>query len=219
MTHYTKLTRSVCALFLGAALLATPASAYVRHGSVDSYTGRRALDTADPSGGPIAPHEPQQVVLEEAFSLPWGDFVIDGAHGFGIEALVLSRKDYQEGDLGALVPMDLALAWGDASDPAWVRHLRVTQGERLYNWSFPRGTALDATIVATHSANMHIMPANPDVLAKLETVGRGDLVRISGYLVNIVEPGVSEWKTSLTREDTGRGACEIILVESVEIVR
>ena len=57
----------------------------------------------------------------------------------------------------------------------------------------------------------------------------GDQVKIKGKLVdifakNIGEPGKFdpesfEWKSSVTREDTGGGACETIYVEDIEILK
>ena len=199
--------------------LAGPASAFILPSDLDPYAGKRALDRADPDSGPLAPEKPAQVDLEEEFSLDWNGYKIEAVQGFAIEALALGKKEYFEGDMGALVPVDLALAWGEASDPAWVKHLRVTQSERLYRWSFPRGTELVQETVEVSSANMHMMPATPEILEILKSVGPGDVVRISGFLVNISNEEGFEWNSSLVRTDAGLGACELILVESVEIDR
>ena len=37
-----------------------------------------------------------------------------------------------------------------------------------------------------------------------------------GYLVNVGGPDGFSWNTSLRRDDTGNGACEVFYVESVE---
>jgi hypothetical protein len=216
------LTGSLTLGLLLAAIFAAPASAFIEKRHFDRYYGTRALEVADPSGGPIAPYEPAQSNLEEDFEVEWNGYKITAVQGFGIEALVLGRKDYTEGDLGALLPIDLALAWGKVSDPAWVKHLRVEQSDRVYRWSYPRGTNLDTETVETFSANMHIMPATPEIAKQMASVARGDVVRMSGFLVDIVKPpspgeeGFS-MLTSRVRTDTGLGACEIILVTSVEI--
>lgn len=198
------------------------AQAFTENRYLDRYYGSRALDLADPDGGPIAPLEPVQTQLDESFEVEWEGYKIEAVAGFAIEALVLSRKDYSQGDLGALVPIDLALAWGKMSDPSWVKHLKVEQSERVYRWSFPRGTALDQRTVEVSSANMHIMPASPDIYKRMDSIARGDVVRLSGFLVDITKDptGSGEgfsWLTSRVRTDTGLGACELILVTNVEI--
>ena len=214
--------RTLIASVTLAVVFAAPASAFIEKRHFDRYYGTRALEVADPNGGPIAPFEPNQSDLEEEFAFEWEGYTITAVHGFGIEALVLGRKNYTQGDLGALVPIDLALGWGQVSDPAWVKHLRVEQSERVYRWSYPRGTPLDPETVAVNSANMHIMPATPEIAKKLESVARGDVVRLSGFLVDVTmspEDGSEgfTWLTSRIRTDTGLGACELILVTSVDI--
>ncbi len=201
---------------------ASSAQAFIEQKHFDRYYGARALDQAKPGSGPLAPNEPDQVDLEEEFDFQWEGYTITAVQGFGIEALVLGRKDYSQGDMGALVPIDLALAWGKVSDPEWAKYLKVEQSERVYRWSYPRGTPLDTSTVETHSANMHMMPASPEILSKMSSVAKGDVVRLSGFLVDITRPAQGDdegfsWLTSRVRTDTGLGACEVILVTSVEI--
>jgi hypothetical protein len=46
----------------------------------------------------------------------------------------------------------------------------------------------------------------------------GQVVRLQGYLVRVEAPGGWQWNSSMTRDDTGNGACEVMLVQSVERV-
>lgn len=199
--------------------IAGPAMAFFDRGFVDPAYNRTRLARAGEDAGPLAPDAPVQAGLEESFSVIWNDYEITATHGFGIEAIVMSKRAYEYGDMSSLVPMDLALAWGNVSDPEWLEHLRVSQEERLYVWSFPRGTVLDARTVIANSANMHIMPATVSLLEEVREIRAGDLVRISGFLANISGPDGFFWNTSLVRTDTGRGSCEIILLQDIEIVR
>ena len=201
------------------ALSASPVSAFVDGRAIDPLWGSRPLDLAVDAKVALAPDAPLQTDLDGEFSFERDGYLVELVQGFGIEALVLSRRDYGDaGDLGALVPTDLALAWGDVSTPGWARHLRVTQGERLYRWSFPPGVGMDQGTVEISSANMHIMPATEAISGQIASLGRGDVVRITGFLVDISRTDADfSWKTSRTREDVGRGACEIILVTGVEI--
>lgn len=199
--------------------LSGPSRAFFTPEMIDPDLSRTRLATASENSGPIAPAAPLQADLDRQFSIPWGDFEITARQGIGIEAVVLSKKAYRQGDLGYLVPFDLALAWGKMSDPLWIRHLRVSQGERLYRWSFPAGIPLDVETVISNSANMHFIPVNTDVRDRLADVRRGDVVRLSGFLVDISGPGDFSWKTSLVRDDVGRGSCELILLETIEILR
>ncbi len=64
---------------------------------------------------------------------------------------------------------------------------------------------------------MHMIPADPGVKRQLERIHTGQVIRLEGFLVDASRPGGWHRKTSMTRNDTGTGACELIYVESVEI--
>ncbi len=65
---------------------------------------------------------------------------------------------------------------------------------------------------------MHLIPANDSVERIMAKIREGDIVEISGSLVNV--KSISDgwyWNSSQTREDTGSGACELIFVKSLNI--
>jgi hypothetical protein len=66
-------------------------------------------------------------------------------------------------------------------------------------------------------ANMHLIPANSKVESLLRSLRTDSLVRMRGYLVHIQSPQGS-FSSSLTREDTGAGACEVMWVDSAELI-
>jgi hypothetical protein len=69
--------------------------------------------------------------------------------------------------------------------------------------------------VETSSANMHLIPANDQVRQALDAISTGENIRLRGFLVEARAEDGWRWRSSLTREDTGNGACEIILVTEV----
>lgn len=95
-------------------------------------------------------------------------------------------------------------------------NVTITQADRFYYWKVPGSEPWTAHTVAAHSANMHIIPGNPSVLAQVRGMRPGDRVRLHGLLVDAVRPDGFLWRTSLTRDDTGPGACEIFLVLHIE---
>jgi hypothetical protein len=46
-------------------------------------------------------------------------------------------------------------------------------------------------------------------------VRAGDQIRLRGYLVRVAASDGWQWRSSLTRDDTGAGACELVLLESL----
>ncbi len=66
---------------------------------------------------------------------------------------------------------------------------------------------------------MHLIPANDEVerVMKNET-RKGSIVRFSGYLVSISAGDGWRWRSSLTRKDTGSGACELVWVKQMKVL-
>lgn len=135
---------------------------------------------------------------------------------FSLEARVLSVKHYSDDFTAALSPCDLALGWGRMSDSAVLDKLDITQGNRFYRWRYWGAAPLPEKEIISHSANMHLIPADASVAVRLRSVRKGVIVRLSGRLVDANHPlGSKPWNTSLTRDDKEDGACEIILVQSL----
>ena len=104
------------------------------------------------------------------------------------------------------------------SDESILENIQISQSGRFYRWrvqQFP----IPRREIETHSANMHLIPANDSVKAKFKQVRSGDIVELTGALVN-VNSDIDNWRwtTSKTRNDTGNGACELIWVEYFNIV-
>jgi hypothetical protein len=73
-------------------------------------------------------------------------------------------------------------------------------------------------VIASHSANMHIVPAADPIEHELMKIRKGHVVRPGGYLIQATAPDGWRWRSSLTRRDTGGGACEIVLVNRIAIL-
>ncbi len=173
------------------------------------------------SGRPI--EQPAGVLVEaipqqrptRAAAFARGEFSITPQASFDIEARVLSTERYRVGTDAQLSPIDFAVGWGPMSDTAVLAHFRVAQGGRFFT-IYPDEQAIDLATALGGAANMHLIPATSRIRDQLEDTRVGSIVRLRGQLVNITGPNGYHWNTSLTREDTGAGACELFYVESVE---
>ena len=136
---------------------------------------------------------------------------------FDIEARVLGVKSYRTGREADLSPVDLALGWGRMSDSAVLAQVDISQGNRFYFWrvkEFP----IPREEIERSSANMHMIPADSGIERRLDQVREGQRVRIQGWLVEARGHGGWRWRSSLSRNDTGAGACEVIYVRDIAIL-
>ena len=136
---------------------------------------------------------------------------------FQAEARVLSSRRYSWGREADLSPVDLALGWGPMADDAVLDQIDISQRARWYEWR-TEAYPIPRRRIETSSANMHLIPTSPDVAKALQHADPGDVVRLLGYLVEVKTRDGWQWRSSLTRDDTGSGACELILVSQLLIL-
>jgi hypothetical protein len=143
-----------------------------------------------------------------------GVYTIKPLANYTITAVVLSRERYRYDRGAELAPVDLALGWGPMSMAPVINELKVSQSGRFYEYSY-REPPLEQRQIELHSANTHCLPANEDIRRQLLAVRRHELVTMEGYLVEVTADDGYRWRSSLTREDTGGGACEVMWITSV----
>jgi hypothetical protein len=169
-----------------------------------------------------APHGAGVLVADEPRQGPPGNTATWEVRGyrltplasFSIRGRVLQRERYWLGRESGLSPLDLSLGWGLMSDDAVLRQFNIYRGHRRVYWQ-PRSGEARALLpqVNTHAANIHLIPATPAIASALTALQRSGIVEMGGRLVEVDGPDGWHWRSSLTREDTGDGACEVMWVE------
>ena len=146
---------------------------------------------SSPWDGPLP--DPHQVEIEEgsAESIEQGGLI--RVARFDAEVLVLSRREYEtrmDDPLSAYSPVDLAVAWGDAARLGVRSQFRIQQPWRRYSWRYEVQTQkgdpepVDVSVFRHKSANWHIVPSSSSISRDIMDVEEGEVVRLSGYLVD-----------------------------------
>lgn len=134
---------------------------------------------------------------------------------FQVAGRVLGAEWYRSGRAAELSPVDLAMGWGPMADSAVLSAIEISQSGRFYFWrvdAYP----IPAQDIVSHSANMHMLPASHEVAEQLKSVRAGQQLRFKGYLVKVDADDGWHWRSSMTRNDQGAGACEVVLVDTIE---
>jgi hypothetical protein len=133
-------------------------------------------------------------------------------------ARVVGDRAYHFGAAAALLPEDLALAWGPILKPPYAGKISYSQFSRFYFWRTKDGT-LDRGTIVSHSANTHIIPATARLSHAIRCVAEGDDVRLEGWLVDVegVDDPSFRWTTSTSREDEGPNSCETVYLTRLTI--
>ncbi len=145
-------------------------------------------------------------------------YTLTGLAEFSIGARVILAKHYSSDREADLAPVDLALAWGPMADPDVLAAIRFSQSARFYHWRYEGAPPIPHREIEKNSANMHLIPSSREMARRLATVKPGNLLRLRGYLVRAEAQDGWTWTSSLTRDDTGGGACELIFLQDLEIL-
>lgn len=187
-------------------------AAVVLYGAYMSYTAR----SIDHDPGVLVDTIPSQKAIGKAIPFAHKGFRVTPLAEFNLVARVLGTEHYRLDRGAELSPVDLALGWGPMSDSAVLEKISISQSGRFYHWS---ATTLPIPIqaISSHSANMHMVPADSRIEKKLNSLREGDIVSLDGFLIRADAEDGWHWVSSLTREDSGNGACELVWVKEINV--
>jgi len=118
--------------------------------------------------------------------------------------------------------VDLCLVWGNNITSGGYRMVNYSHGEWTcyYRWEGNVAPLFDSTAMS----NNHLIPSTPVIAKLVSSVNVGDQVQLTGRLVSYSTsvngaPSSGSRTTSLVRTDMGNGACEIIQVNNVRILK
>jgi hypothetical protein len=165
--------------------------------------------------GILIPSEPEQIDVSSADEpFDSGKFHLTPLAHFSLDARVLHQKIYRYDRNAALVPVDLAIGWGPMSDQAVLDKLEISQSARFF-WYQYRQAPIPADQIICHSTNLHLIPSTAAIASQCKSLRAGELIHLSGLLVEATGPEIGTWRSSLSRTDTGNGACELVWVEEI----
>jgi hypothetical protein len=168
------------------------------------------------AAGVLVAATPLQTEPRDRSIVQHGDYALQPLADFDIEARVLSRADYTFDAGATLSPTDLALGWGRMSDTAVIDALDIEQSVRYFTYRWRDTPPIPPAEIVRSATNLHAIPADAAIERELGRVRVGDVVELRGRLVEASRADGWRWRSSLSREDSGGGACELMLVESID---
>ena len=163
--------------------------------------------------GVLIESEPAQVEVVGGELIEYGDYKLKALARFSVDARILHRKIYRYDRESRLAPVDLALGWKEMSDQAVLDRLKISQSTRFYWYQYQLPPPIPREQIIARSTNVHVIPATPAVASFCKSLRQGELVHLQGKLVEATGPELNVWRSSLSRTDSGNGACELMLVE------
>jgi hypothetical protein len=149
---------------------------------------------------------------------------------YTISGLVVSKRDYRMFSIyqsDNMFPFDICLIWGNNVKSGVFRNraLKFSQDCRWCNAQWWGN--LDFNF--SELSNNHLLIDKKDIESTVKGLVAGDQVTITGKLVNVKAELIAKagqydsqtlaWTSSTSRTDSGAGACEVIYVEGIQVLR
>ena len=175
---------------------------------------------------PQLEHEPRQRQLDEQPKIvPYAgvDYRVEPLFSYELYGLVVSYRQHDGTSFmhansnDHLNMADVCVVWSDTAFSPTLPKLDFWNGIFTCNVQ-TRDSVAWANFNMNELSNNHLVSADPFIRDRVAEVGIGDQIRIKGSLVRYGAVGGGLRGTSTTRNDTGDGACETILVDEFEIV-
>lgn len=170
--------------------------------------------------------EPRQRPLHERpFTLPYAgvDYRVEPLFSYELYGLVVSYRQHDGESLmhkrsnDHLNMADVCVVWSDTAFSPTLGKLDFWNGIFTCNVE-TRDSVAWSNFKMNQLSNNHLISADPFIRDEVAKIRVGDQVRIKGALARYGAVGGGLRGTSTTRNDTGDGACETILVDEFEIL-
>jgi hypothetical protein len=114
--------------------------------------------------------------------------------------------------------LDVCVVWGDNIANTRIDKIDFWNGIFTCNVKTSDQAAWDAFDIYQLSNN-HLISDDDFIRKQVKNIHIGDQIRVRGFLARYGSESGGKRGTSITRLDTGDGACETLFVERFEIVR
>jgi hypothetical protein len=171
----------------------------------------------------------QTKAFEKPFRTSAGDntYIIQPLYQYELHGMVVSYHNsdawwdiYHQGLWKDFINVkDLCVIWGDNLATGVYRDMTYDSDNWTCYYITPnrRSTRL---FRANQLSNNHLLSVDEDIQDLIMDIDIGDQIYLKGKLVNYANPANNtSRRTSVTRDDTGQGACETIFVEDFEVIR
>jgi hypothetical protein len=171
-------------------------------------------------------HEPRQrPIAQKPLTVSYAgvDYRVEPLFSYELYGLVVSYRQHDGTSLmhsrsnDHLNMADVCVVWSDTAFSPTLPELDFWNGVFTCNVE-TRDSVAWSNFKMNQLSNNHLISADPFIRDRVAELRVGDQIRVEGSLVRYGAVGGGLRGTSTTRDDTGDGACETILVEDFAIV-
>jgi hypothetical protein len=167
----------------------------------------------------------QREIHKPPLTVPYAgvQYRVEPLYSYELYGLVVSYRQHDGEDSmhrwsnDHLNMADVCVVWSDTAFAPTLRELDFWNGIFTCNVQ-TRDSYAWSQFKMNQLSNNHLISADPFIRDRVEEIRIGDQIRVKGMLARYGAAGGGLRGTSTTRDDTGDGACETILVEEFQVV-
>src|SRR5581483_5433159 len=127
--------------------------------------------------GVLVADQPDQTATSNGKSWQVKGYTLKSLADYRIRARVLMTERYFMDREADLSPLDVTVGWMRMSDQDVLDRLSIYRQRRAYCYRPKASTwPIPAAEITAHSANMHLIPADDEILHRLRSVNEGDII-------------------------------------------
>lgn len=167
--------------------------------------------------GVVAPDPPVQEKISDKNEIRFKKFTLFPQAKITFKARILAIKTYYFDTFSDISATDVVFSWEAMSDERNLNTLMVRQDDRSFYWEMTK-PPINKPQMWEQAANMHLIGPTEEMRDKISALRKGHVVQVEGLLVNAESSDGWSLKTSLTRDDIGDGASELLWIEKLNIL-
>lgn len=193
------------------------------------YAENKALKLPNVSGllAEISEVPFQEKVDEESYDFEYKEqiYTVQPVADYSLKGLVITQNDissfadiYHTKD--SVDFKDICVIWGSNAENSAYKKMKFWS-EPFTCWAQAKDSETNRTFNFADLSNNHLLSRDSEIIERISKVKEGDQILIEGQLINYSKKETPNHirKTSITREDTRNGACEIIMVDNFEVLK
>jgi len=169
-------------------------------------------------------HDPAQGPTDEPpFQFEYRDqtFDVTPVATYELQGLIVSHNNptgmtdsYH--DKNSVDTRDLCVIWGENVGNDDFHDVSFSSGAWTCYFRYPGHTRFNHSQLS----NNHLITDNQDIREAISDLRVGDQIKIKGLLVNYRDARYNNWRnSSTTRNDGGNGACEVVFVNDLQLLK
>ena len=132
---------------------------------------------------------------------------------YAVRARILSKKGYDN----PYAPVDVVLAWGPLLPTETTQEATVLQDDR-WGWVMANNNDVPRDILQRNTANTHLITLDRAQREAVSRLRAGQTAYFEGHLANVKFADGKQMNSSVSREDVGNHACEVLVVKKITII-